>query len=84
MQARVTPSVNGIEQICSCPGEKSNGPNLCLKPARHLNDAIYDKMTCMLHRHLLAITINWKRIFKIQIRNTFFAEFLITSQHPAP
>ncbi len=84
VQAGVMPPVNGIEQICSCPGEKSNAPNLCLKPPRLLNDAIYDKMTCMLHRHLLAVTINWKWIFKIRIRNMFFAAFLITSQHPAP
>ncbi len=65
VQAGVMPPVNGIEQICSCPGEKSNAPNLGLKPTRLLNDAIYDKMICMLHRHLLAVTINWKQIFKI-------------------
>ncbi len=53
------------KQICRCTGEKSNAPNLCLKPPRLLNGAIYDKMTCMLHRHLLAVTIIWKQIFKI-------------------
>ncbi len=55
----------GIEQICSCPGETLNAPNLCLKPPRLLNDAIYDKMTCMLYRHLFAVTIIWKKLFKI-------------------
>ncbi len=57
VQAGVSPPVNGIEQICRCPGEKSNDPNLCHKLPRLLNYAIYDKMTCMLHRHLLAVTI---------------------------
>ncbi len=70
--ARVLSQVNGIEQICRCLGEKSNAPNLCHKPPRLLNYAIYDKMTCMLHRYLLAVTIAYKRIFKIQIRNMFF------------
>ncbi len=60
VQAGVMPPVNDIEQICRCPDEKSNAPNLCLKPPRLLNDAIYDKMTCMLHHHLLAVTIIWK------------------------
>ncbi len=63
VQARVTPPVNDIEQICRCPGEKSNAPNLCLKLARLLNYAIYDKMTRMLHSHPLAVTITWKQIF---------------------
>ncbi len=84
VQARVKPPVNDIEQICRCLREQSNALNLCLNPPRLLNDAIYDKMSYMLHRHLLAITIIWKQIFKIRIRNTFFAAFLITSQHPAP
>ncbi len=57
VQAGVTPPVNGIQQICRCPGEQSNAPNLCLKSQRLLNYAIYDKMTCMLHLHLLAVTI---------------------------
>ncbi len=57
VQAWVSPPVNGIEQICSCPGEKLNAPNLCHKLQRLLNYAIYDKITCMLHRHLLAVTI---------------------------
>ncbi len=52
MQAGVTPPVKDIEQICRCPGKKLNAPNLCLKPPRLLNDAIYHNMTCML-RHLL-------------------------------
>ncbi len=67
--------VNHIEQICRCPGERSNAPNLCHKLPKLLNYAIYDKMTCMLHHHLLAVTITQKRIFKIRIRNTFFAAF---------
>ncbi len=54
----VTPPVNNTEQICRYPGQKSNAPNLCHKLPRLLNYAIYDKMTCMLHRHLLAVTIN--------------------------
>ncbi len=57
VQAGVTPPVNDIEQICRCLGDKSNAPNLCHKLQRLLNYAIYDKMTCMLHRHLLAVTI---------------------------
>ncbi len=65
VQASVTLPANDIEQICRCPGEKLNAPNLCLKLPSLLNYVIYDKMTCMLHRHLLAVTIIWKRIFKI-------------------
>ncbi len=57
VHAGVKPPVNDIEQICRCPGEKSNAPNLCHKLPRFLNYAIYDKMTCILHRHLLAVTI---------------------------
>ncbi len=57
VQAGVSLPVNGIEQICRCPGEKSNVPNLCHKLQRLLNYAIYDKMTYMLHRHLLAVKI---------------------------
>ncbi len=53
----VTPPVNDIEQICRCLGEKLNAPSLCHKLPRLLNYAIYDKMTCMLHHHLLAVTI---------------------------
>ncbi len=44
----VMPPVNDIEQICRCPGHKL---------PRLLNYAIYDKKTCMLHRHLLSVTI---------------------------
>ncbi len=75
MQARVKPTVNNIEQICRCLCEQSNALNLCLKSERLLNYVIYDKMTCMLHLHLLAVIIS---------RNVFFATFLIMSQHPAP
>ncbi len=57
VHAKVTPPVNNIEQICSCPGEKSNAPNLGNKLPRLLNYAIYDKMTCMLHHHHFAVTI---------------------------
>ncbi len=60
VQAGVSPPVNCIEPvngICSYPGEKSNAPNLCHKLQKLLNYAIYDKMTCMLHHHLLAVTI---------------------------
>ncbi len=57
VQAEVLPPVNGIEQICRCLGEKLNAPNLCYNLQRLLNYAIYDKMTCMLHRYLLAVTI---------------------------
>ncbi len=57
VQAGATPQVNDNEQICRCLGEKSNTPNLCHKLQRLLNYAIYDKMICMLHRHLLAVTI---------------------------
>ncbi len=53
VQAGVMPPLNSIEKICRCRREKSNAPNLCLKPPRLLNDAIYNKMTCMLHHHLL-------------------------------
>ncbi len=84
VHAGFTPPVNDIEQICRCPGEKSNVPNLCHKLPRLLNYAIYNKMTCMLHPHLLAVTITFKQIFKIWMRNTFFAAFFTTSQHPAP
>ncbi len=31
VQAGVMPTVNNIEQICRCPGEQLNAPNLCLK-----------------------------------------------------
>ncbi len=82
VQAGVSP-VNGIEQICRCLGEKWNAPNLCLKPPRLLNDAIYDNMTCMLHRHLLAVTIIWKRIFKIRIQ-IFFCCVFDNVAHTAP
>ncbi len=57
VQARVTPPINGIEKICRCSGEKSNAPNLCHKLQRLLNYAIYDKMTCILQHHLLAVKI---------------------------
>ncbi len=57
VQTGVLLPVNGIEQICRCPGEKSNAANLCHKFQRLINYAIYDKMTYMLHRHLLAVTI---------------------------
>ncbi len=57
VHAGVTPPVNGIEQICRCPDDKSNAPNLCHKLQRLLNYAIYNKMTCMLHHHMLAVTI---------------------------
>ncbi len=57
VHAGATLPVNDMEQICRCPGEKSNVPNLYHKPPRLLNYAIYDKMTYMLHRHLLAVTI---------------------------
>ncbi len=46
VHAGVTPPVKDIEQICRCPGEKSNAANLCHKLPRLLNYAIYDKMTC--------------------------------------
>ncbi len=83
VQAGVSPTVYSIEQICRCPGEKSNAPNLCHKLPKLLNYAIYDKMTCMLHHHLFAVTIPQKRIFEIRIRNTFFAAFLTRQQHPS-
>ncbi len=59
VHAGVTQPVNDIEQICRCLGEKSNDPPppICVISSQGLNYAIYDKMTCMLHRHLLAVTI---------------------------
>ncbi len=63
VQAGVTGPVNSFEQICRCPGDSRSPPNSCLKPLSILNDAIYDMMTCMLHHHLVAVTIFWERIF---------------------
>ncbi len=41
VHARVMPPMNDIEQICRCPGEKLNVPNLCHKIPRLLNYACY-------------------------------------------
>ncbi len=89
VQAGVTPAVNGIKHIyrssiCNVRVIQSKSPNSCLKSQRLLNDADYDKMTCMLPLHLLAVTIFWERNFKIQSIKAFFAAFLITLQHLAP
>ncbi len=43
VQAGVSLPVNSIEQICRCPDEKLNTPNLCHKLQRLLNYAIYDR-----------------------------------------
>ncbi len=83
LQAGVMPPVNDIAQICRYLGEQSNLPNLYLKSQRLLNYAIYDKMTCMLHLHVLAVTIIWKQIFKIQSRNAFLLHHSHMPNHNA-
>ncbi len=84
VQVGVMSPLNGVEQICRYPGDTVNAPKSCLKYLKLLNYAIYDKMTCMLQLHLLAVTIIWNRLFKIRSRNAFLAVFFITSLHPAP
>ncbi len=69
------PPVNSIEQICRCPGDTVKCSKSCLKHERLLNYAVYDKMTCMLHQHLLANTIIRTTILKFKVEMRFLLRF---------
>ncbi len=67
VQAGVTQQINGIEPICRCPGDTVNASKLYLKHIRLLNYAVYDKMACFIHCHLLANTITRTKFLKFNV-----------------
>ncbi len=75
VQVRVTPPVNGIEQICNVRVIQWNASKSCLKHKRLLNYAVYDKMTCMLHHHMLANTIIRTKFLKFEVEMRFLLRF---------